>query len=146
NNVACSWIEAAAVLGFKITVASPQGYEPPKDFIEELKQKYNLQIEILHDPKEAVKGATVINTDVWISMGQDEEAQTRKKVFQPYQVNADLIKLASPEAIVLHCLPAHRGEEITEEVLEGEYSVVWDQAENKMWFHMALLEFLLKHG
>ncbi|WP_022856135.1 ornithine carbamoyltransferase [Thermodesulfobacterium thermophilum] len=146
NNVACSWIEAAAVLGFKITVASPQGYEPPKDFIEELKQKYNLQIEILHDPKEAVKGATVINTDVWISMGQDEEAQTRKKVFQPYQVNADLIKLASPEAIVLHCLPAHRGEEITEEVLEGEYSVVWDQAENKMWFHMALLEFLLKRG
>ncbi|QER42213.1 ornithine carbamoyltransferase [Thermodesulfobacterium sp. TA1] len=144
NNVAHSWIEAAAILGFKITVASPPGYEPSKELIEELRQKYNLQVEILNDPKEAVKGATIINTDVWVSMGQDEESQTRKKVFQPFQVNSDLLKLASPEAMVLHCLPAHRGEEITEEVLEGEHSVVWDQAENKMWFHMALLEFLLK--
>lgn len=142
NNVARSWIEAAAVLGFKITVASPTGYEPSKEFIKDLIDKYDLKIEITNDPIEAVKQASVVNTDVWTSMGQEAEQEVRKEVFKNFQINSELLKLASPDVIVLHCLPAHRGEEITEEVLEGEHSVVLDQAENKMWFHMALLEYL----
>lgn len=100
-------------------------------------------IELTTDPAEAVSGADVINTDVWTSMGQEDEASGRRAVFEPYQVNAELIKKAKPDAVVLHCLPAHRGEEITEEVLEGPQSVVWDQAENKMHLHKALLEHLM---
>lgn len=143
NNVARSWIEVAAVLGFKITVASPPGYEPPKEFIEELINRYQLKIELTNDPIEAIKEASVISTDVWTSMGQEEEKEIRKIAFKNFQLNSELLKHASQDAIVLHCLPAHREEEITEEVLEGQHSVVWDQAENKMWFHMALLEYLL---
>lgn len=143
NNVARSWIEVAAVLGFKITVASPPGYEPPKEFIEELINRYQLKIELTNDPIEAIKEASVISTDVWTSMGQEEEEEIRKIAFKNFQLNSELLKHASQDAIVLHCLPAHREEEITEEVLEGQHSVVWDQAENKMWFHMALLEYLL---
>ena len=96
------------------------------------------------DPKETVKDADVINTDVWASMGQEEKAQERKKVFMPYQVNKELIALSKPDAIILHCLPAHRNEEITEDVLEGPQSVAWDQAENKMHIHKAILEWAMK--
>ena len=146
NNVAQSWIETAALLGFKFILACPPGFEPDENLLKEAKEKYNAEIEVLHDPLEAVKDADVINTDVWVSMGQEKESEQRQKVFQPFQVNKELLKQANSDAIVLHCLPAHRGEEITEEVLEGEHSVVWDQAENKMWLHMALLEFLLEQS
>jgi ornithine carbamoyltransferase len=143
NNVAQSWIEASAILEFELIIACPPGFEPEKELLEEAQKKFNARIKILHDPKEAIKDAEIINTDVWISMGQEEETQKRREAFKEFQLNSEILKLASPSAIVLHCLPAHRGEEITEEVLEGEKSVVWDQAENKMWLHMALLEFLL---
>jgi len=146
NNVAQSWIEASALLGFKFTLACPKGFEPEKDLLDIAKKQYNAQIEIMHDPKEAIKEAEVINTDVWVSMGQEEETQKRLSVFKKFQVNKELLQLASSSAIVLHCLPAHREEEITEEVLEGSQSVVWDQAENKMWLHMALIEFLLENN
>ena len=140
NNVAQSWIEASALLGFKFTLACPKGFEPEKDLLDIAKKQYNAQINIVHDPKEAIREAEVINTDVWVSMGQEEEIQKRLSIFKKFQVNKELLQLASPSAIVLHCLPAHREEEITEEVLEGPQSVVWDQAENKMWLHMALIE------
>ncbi len=144
NNVAQSWIEAASLLGFKLTLACPEGFEPEKELLKTAEEKYGAQIEITHSPEEAIKDAEVINTDVWVSMGQEEEAERKKSAFKGFQVNKELLKLASPSAIVLHCLPAHREEEITEEVLEGSQSVVWDQAENKMWLHMALIEFLLE--
>ncbi len=143
NNVAHSWIEAAARLGFELVLACPEGYEPDPAILSEAQKEGSKPIRVVRDPLEAVKGAEVINTDVWASMGQEEEAEERKKIFAPYQVNTELLRQASPKAIVLHCLPAHRGEEITEEVLEGPQSVVWDQAENKMWLHLVLLEWLL---
>jgi len=144
NNVAQSWIEASALLGFKLVLACPKGFEPEEELLKEAKEIYKAQIEIVDNPEEAIKGAKVINTDVWISMGQEEESEKRRLAFKNFQVNNELLKLADPSAIVLHCLPAHRDEEITEEVLEGHQSVVWDQAENKMWLHMALIEFLLE--
>lgn len=144
NNVAQSWIEASALLGFKLVLACPKGFEPEEELLKEAKEIYKAQIEIVNNPEEAIKGAKVINTDVWTSMGQEEESEKRRFAFKNFQVNNELLKLADPSAIVLHCLPAHRDEEITEEVLEGHQSVVWDQAENKMWLHMALIEFLLE--
>ncbi len=143
NNVAHSWIEMAARLGFSLTLACPEGYDPDPEILAEAQKVAVKPIVVVRDPQEAVKDADVINTDVWASMGQEEEAEERRRIFAPYQVNAELLRLAKPDAIVLHCLPAHRGEEITEDVLEGPQSVVWDQAENKMWLHMALLEWLL---
>ncbi len=143
NNVAHSWMEMAARLGFHLWLACPEGYDPDPEIRAEVEKEALGVIRLVRDPKEAVRDADVINTDVWASMGQEKEAEERKKVFSPYQVNAELLKYAKPDAIVLHCLPAHRGEEITEEVLEGPQAVVWDQAENKMWLHMALLEWLL---
>ncbi len=144
NNVAHSWIEMAARLGFELWLACPKGYDPDPKILEEARQIAEKPIEIVRDPVEAVRAADVINTDVWASMGQEEEAAERQRVFAPYQLNQDLLRHAKPDALVLHCLPAHRGEEISEEVLEGPQSVVWDQAENKMWLHMALLEWLLR--
>jgi len=144
NNVAQSWIEASALLGFKLVLACPKGFEPEEELLKEAREVYKAQIEIVDSPKEVVKGAEVINTDVWVSMGQEEDSEKRRLAFKNFQVNSNLLKLASPSAIVLHCLPAHREEEITEEVLEGHQSVVWDQAENKMWLHMVLIEFLLE--
>ncbi|QJA06579.1 ornithine carbamoyltransferase [Thermosulfurimonas marina] len=142
NNMANSWIEAAALFGFELRLACPEGYDPAEDVLSEARSR-GAKIILTRDPVEAVSGAEVVNTDVWASMGQEEEAEERRRVFQPYQVNAELLKHAAPEAIVLHCLPAHRGEEITEEVLEGPRSVVWEQSENKMWLHAAVLEWLL---
>ncbi len=146
NNVAHSWIEMAARLGFELWLACPEGYDPDPKILEEARQIAEKPIEIVRDPVEAVRAADVINTDVWASMGQEEEAAERQRVFAPYQLNQDLLRHAKPDALVLHCLPAHRGEEISEEVLEGPQSVVWDQAENKMWLHMALLEWLLRQS
>jgi len=139
NNMANSWIEAATKLGFSLTLACPEGYDPDPAILS----KAGENVRLLRDPKEAVRNCDVINTDVWASMGQEEEAAARKEVFAPYQVNEELVAAAAPDAMVLHCLPAHRGEEISEGVLEGGMSVVWEQAENKMHIHKAILETLI---
>ncbi len=143
NNMANSWVEAAALFGFELRLACPEGYDPDPQVLKEARER-GARINLFRDPREAVSGAEVVNTDVWASMGQEAEAEERRRIFQPFQVNAELLKHAAPGAIVLHCLPAHRGEEITEEVLEGPQSVVWDQSENKMWLHAAVLEWLLR--
>jgi ornithine carbamoyltransferase len=142
NNMANSWITAALHLDFTLYLACPQGYEPDTALLQAA-QKKGRRVYLTRDPKAAVADVQVINTDVWASMGQEEEAAARRQVFQPYQVNAELLQLARPEAIVLHCLPAHRGEEITAEVLDGPQSAAWDQAENRLHFQKALLEWLL---
>ncbi len=143
NNMANSWIQAAAKLGFSLTLACPEGYDPDPEIFSSCSEVASKPITLVRDPKEAVKGADVINVDVWASMGQEEEQDERLEIFKEYQVNAELMKLAPADAIVMHCLPAHREEEITEEVLESEQSVVWDQAENKMHIHAAILEIML---
>jgi len=147
NNVAHSWINAASILGFNLTLACPEGYQPEGEIVQNSQCKMQNSgrgaIRVIRDPVEAVKDADVINTDVWASMGQESESESRKKIFAPYQVNAELMKKAHQDAIVMHCLPAHREEEITDEVMEGSQSVVWDQAENKLHLHKALLEMLI---
>jgi ornithine carbamoyltransferase len=143
NNMAQSWINAAAVLGFELHLACPEGYFPDKQIVANAAKRPNARITIGSDPIVAVKNADVVNTDVWASMGQETEQQTRKQIFAPYQVNTALLANAADDVIVLHCLPAHREEEITEEVLEGPHSVVWDQSENKLHMHKAILEILL---
>ena len=140
NNMANSWIQAAARLGFQLVLACPQGYDPQEDLIKEAQQESGARISVVRDPVEAAKDADVINTDVWASMGQESEQQERLNVFQGFQVDKQLLSHAKPDCIVLHCLPAHRGEEISEEVLEGDQSVAFDQAENKLHIHKAILE------
>ncbi|MGB6289423.1 MAG: ornithine carbamoyltransferase, partial [Desulfobulbales bacterium] len=140
NNMANSWVQAAARLDFELVLACPQGYEPRADILQEAQQEAGARITVVHDPVEAVQGADVINTDVWASMGQESEQQKRLHVFQGFQVDAELLRHAKPDCIVLHCLPAHRGEEISEDVLEGPQCVVIDQAENKLHIHKAILE------
>jgi len=143
NNMANSWIQAASVLGFSLTLACPEGYEPDPAILKVAQEKGAQPITVLRDPAEAVSGADVINVDVWASMGQEDEAEKRLEIFRPYQLNADLLARAATDAIVLHCLPAHREEEITEEVLEGPQCVAFDQAENKMHMHKAILEYMI---
>jgi ornithine carbamoyltransferase len=140
NNMANSWIEAASVMGFPLTLACPQGYGPNAKVLEESRQRAHRPITVLEDPVAAVKGADVINVDVWASMGQEKEQEKRERVFQPFQLNSDLLRQAKDDAVVLHCLPAHREEEITDDVLEGDQCVAFDQAENKMHIHKAILE------
>lgn len=140
NNMANSWVQAAAVLGFELVLACPEGYDPHADVFHVAQQGAGDRISIVRDPVAAVRGADVINTDVWASMGQESEQQERLRVFQGYQVDAKLLRHAKPDCIVLHCLPAHRGEEISEEVLEGSQCVAFDQAENKLHIHKAILE------
>jgi len=143
HNMAQSWINAAALMGFELSLAVPEGYDPRSDILESAKAKAERPITLTRDPREAVRGAEAVNTDVWASMGQEEEAVRRMKAFSAYQVNSDLMALADPKAMVLHCLPAHVDEEITEDVLEGPQSVVFDQAENKLHVQKALLEYLI---
>jgi ornithine carbamoyltransferase len=140
NNMANSWVQAAAKLGFELVLGCPDGYDPQPDLLKEAQQEAGVRITIVRDPLEAVKGADVINTDVWASMGQEEEQELRLKVFKKYQVDNTLLSHAKPDCIVLHCLPAHRGEEISDEMLEGPHCVAFDQAENKMHIHKAILE------
>ncbi len=140
NNMANSWIEMASVFGFPLTIACPQGYEPDSEILENAKAQASHPITLTSEPAEAVKDADVINVDVWASMGQEDEQERRVEIFKPYQLNSDLLGLAAKDAVVLHCLPAHREEEISEEVLEGEQCVAFDQAENKMHIHKAILE------
>ena len=143
NNMANSWIEAASRLGFDLVLACPDGYWPDKNILDRAKKEAKSKIEIVKEPKEAAKGADVLNTDVWASMGQEGEAEKRKKAFQGYQINSDLLKLAKKDAIVMHCLPAHREEEITDEVMEGHNSVIFDQVENRLHVQKVILEKLL---
>jgi len=140
NNMANSWVQAAARLGFQLVLACPEGYDPQADLLREAQQESGARISVVRDPVEAVAGADVINTDVWASMGQEEEQQERLKIFQGFQVDEGLLRHAKSDCIVLHCLPAHRGEEISEDVLEGPQCVAFDQAENKMHIHKAILE------
>ncbi len=143
NNMAHSWINAAAALGFELVLACPEGYLPDSGIVERAGKRAGDKIRVVSDPAEAAAGADVVNTDVWASMGQESEAEDRRAVFEPYQVNRELMASAAKDAIVMHCLPAHKEEEITEEVFESEQSVVWDQAENKMHMHKAILEILI---
>ena len=143
NNMANAWIQAASVLGFPLTLACPEGYDPDPEILKTAQEQGSRPINVLRDPVEAVQGADVINVDVWASMGQEDEAEYRTDIFRPYQLNADLLARAAADAVVLHCLPAHREEEITEEVLEGSQCVAFDQAENKMHMHKAILEYMI---
>ncbi len=146
NNVAHSLMLTAAKLGSSMAVGCPKGYEPKKEFIEKAQEdakESGAEVLITNDPKEAAANADVLYTDVWASMGQEEEALERKKIFSPYQVNAELLKYAKPDALVEHCLPAHRGDEITDEVLDGPHSVVLDEAENRLHIQKAILYKLL---
>jgi ornithine carbamoyltransferase len=139
NNMANSWIQAAGRFGFRLTLACPAGYEPDAEILAAARQGGTGTIELTTDPVVAVKDADVVNCDVWASMGQESEQEERLQIFQPYQVNKALLARAKPETIVLHCLPAHRNEEITDEVLEGPQCVAFDQAENKLHIHKAIL-------
>jgi ornithine carbamoyltransferase len=141
NNMANSWLNAAAVLGFEIRIACPEGYEPDHDIFE--RAKAATKVSIYEDPDDAVRGAQVINTDVWASMGQEADAEARRLAFKGYTVDEDLMKLASPDAIFLHCLPAHRGEEVSHEVIDGPQSRVFNQAENRLHVQKALLATLM---
>src|SRR6266700_906306 len=143
NNMANSWIEAAGLLGFELRLACPEGFEPDRAIFERAQACAGACITITEVPEEAVEGAHVVNTDVWASMGQEDEAEARRNAFKGYTVDAALMKLADRRAIFLHCLPAHRGEEVTAEVIEGPQSRVWDEAENRLHVQKALLATLM---
>ncbi len=143
NNVANSLLEAALMTGVELVLACPKGYEPDNRIFTGVVSGGG-RVRIVTDPEEAVRDADVLYTDVWISMGQEREVERRKKIFRGYQINRRLVSLAKPDVIVMHCLPAHRGEEITDEVLDSPRSVVIDQAENRLHTQKALLEMLVK--
>ena len=144
NNMANTWIEAAAIFGFALSLACPAGYEPDQQVMAWAQAKAPGLITLTTDPKIAVAGADVINTDVWASMGQEAEQQEREKAFVGYCLDDVLLDLAQPDSIVLHCLPAHRGEEISDSVIEGKHSVVWDEAENRLHIQKAIMATLIK--
>ncbi len=139
NNVCNSWIEAARLLNFKLRVACPEGYEPGKNLVDAASG----HVEIMRDPRFAAEGADLLVTDVWTSMGQEEDNAVRLAAFKDFQVNAGLMQMAKKDALFMHCLPAHRGEEVTAEVIDGRQSVVWAEAENRLHAQKALIEFLL---
>jgi ornithine carbamoyltransferase len=140
NNMANSWIEAHLIFGFNLSMACPKGYEPSQELLKNALKNKNFKF--THDPIEAVKGVDVINTDVWVSMGDEDEAEERKKAFKGFQVNKDLLKRAKRNAVVLHCLPAYRGYEITDDIIESKQSLIFVQAENRLHAQKALLKFL----
>jgi ornithine carbamoyltransferase len=142
NNMANSWIEAAGLFGLDLVVATPETHRPDPEVLATARARGG-RIELVTDPRAAAKGAHVINTDVWASMGQEAEAEARRIAFRGYCVDSALMQTAASDAIVLHCLPAHRGEEITGDVLDGPQSVAWQQAENRLHVQKALLEGLL---
>ncbi len=142
NNMANSWIEAAALLGFELVLACPKGYWPDRGVLEWAEARGG-KIRITEDVEAAAAGADVLNTDVWASMGQEEEREKRLEAFKGYRIDSDILALADRDAIVMHCLPAHRDEEITDEVIEGGHSAVWEQAENRLHIQKAVLEWLL---
>ena len=146
NNMAHSLMYAAAKVGMNMVCACPKGYQPDPHVLAEAQEDAShtgCTITVEEDVMKAVKGADVLYTDTWASMGQEEEHEARKKIFAPYQINAELLAAARPEAIVMHCLPAYRGEEITDEVIEGPQSVVFDQAENRLHVQKAIMALLM---
>ena len=141
NNMANSWINAAWRLGFELTLACPEGYDPDAAILARAQRE--ARVTVVRDPREAVEGAHVVNTDVWASMGQEEEQAKRERAFAGYQVDASLMGRAARDAIFLHCLPAHRGEEVAAEVIDGPQSRVWDEAENRLHVQKAIMAALL---
>ncbi len=139
NNMCHSYMHAAKMLDFKLNITCPQGYEPDKSFMKETAD----YVELIPDPLAACNQADLVVTDVWASMGQEEEQTQRIEAFKPYQVNSSLMQTAKTDALFMHCLPAHRGEEVTADVIDGSQSVVWNEAENRLHAQKALLEFLL---
>jgi ornithine carbamoyltransferase len=139
NNVCHSWIEAAQLFGFRLRIATPKGFEPAPELVKAAGEA----VEIMRGATFAANGADLIITDTWTSMGQEAETQKRLQAFADYQVDAALMQRARPDALFMHCLPAHRGEEVVDAVIDGPQSVVWDEAENRLWAQMALLEWLL---
>lgn len=145
NNVANSWVNLASRIPMHLVLSSPGGYDPAETALKRAKEAGISDIDILRDPKQAVKNADVIYTDVWASMGQEEEKEKRMKDFAPFQVNSELLAGARPAVMVMHCLPAHRGEEITDEVLDGPSSIVFDEAENRMHVQKAIMVKLMEN-
>jgi ornithine carbamoyltransferase len=141
NNMANSWLDAAGVLGFELRLACPAGYQPDPGIVA--RNAARTKVLLTQNPAEAVRGAHVVNTDVWASMGQEAEQAERAKAFAGYIVDAALMRLADPGAIFLHCLPAHRGEEVADAVIEGPQSRVWDEAENRLHVQKALMATLM---
>ena len=139
NNMCNTWIEAAALLGFDLRVATPRDYAPSDAFV----QLGGARVKLFTDPREAVKGADLVTTDVWTSMGFEAENAARLKAFAGFMVDAPMMALAKPDALFMHCLPAHRGEEVAAEVVDGPQSVVWEEAENRLHVQKALMEYLL---
>jgi ornithine carbamoyltransferase len=146
NNVANSWIEAAGLYGLSLRIACPEGYDPDPNLVAQVNESGKGTVTIVRSPAEAADGADVLYTDVWASMGQEAEREKRLPIFRPYQINAELLRRAKPKALVLHCLPAHRGEEITEDMIEGPNSAVFDQAENRLHVQKGVLYELLVAG
>ncbi len=146
NNVAHSWLLGAAQMGLTLTIACPRAYQPDVTVVRRARaiaETTGAVLDIVEDPKQGVKGADAIYTDVWTSMGQEQEAAIRQEVFRPYQINAALLAEAPGHAVVMHCLPAHRGEEITEDVFESERALVFEEAENRLHAQKALLVFAM---
>lgn len=146
NNIANSWINASLTLGFHLRLACPQGYEPDRTIAARARSEAPDHIRFFNDPLEAARGADIINTDTWVSMGQEEGREERIKAFHRYQVNSSLLAVAKGDVLVMHCLPAHRGEEITDEVADGRHAIIFDQAENRLHMQKALLETFLVHN
>lgn len=145
NNMAHSWINAARVLGFGLRLACPEGYDPNGEILAAAREA-GADVELGRDPGWAAQGAHVVTTDVWASMGQEAEQEARRRAFAGYTVDAGIMAAAAPDALFLHCLPAHRGEEVTEDVLEGPQSAVWDEAENRLHAQKAILVTLVRGG
>jgi len=146
NNIANSWIEAAARLPIELALACPEGYEPNRAILESGKKMAGERIHLCRVPADAVNGADVVYTDVWTSMGQEREREKRLEALRDYQINSELLKAAKSDAVVMHCLPAHRGEEITADVIDGSQSIVIDQAENRLHVQKAIMEMLMGGG
>ncbi|MBD3411126.1 MAG: ornithine carbamoyltransferase [Ignavibacteriales bacterium] len=146
NNMAHSLMHAASKIGMHVAVGAPKGYEPAKEIVENSKKNaafWGTDVVVTNDPVEAVRDADVIYGDVWASMGQEAEADERKKLFEPFQINAELVKRAKDDYTFLHCLPAHRGEEVTAEIIDGPHSVVFDEAENRLHTQKAIMALLM---
>lgn len=146
NNVAHSLLNGCSKVGMDIVVASPKGYEPKKEIVENAKEtarKMGSKVEIINNPVEAVKDADIVYTDVWASMGQEKEAEERRKIFKDFQVNLELVKYAKEDYLFMHCLPAHRGEEVVDEVIDSPNSIVFDEAENRLHVQKAIMALVM---
>jgi len=146
NNIANTWIEAALRLGFDLTLACPKPHAPDRQVLERAQAEASSVISLVHDPYDAVRHAHVISTDTWVSMGQEKDYRARIKTFSGFQVNEALVAASRPDVMVMHCLPAHRGEEITDGVMDGRNSAIFDQAENRLHVQKAILEILMRGG